>query len=389
MKLKENIVLICIGASFIGCQSMKEISLYDSKGLLSGYDSFEPKTIFTDSQQDCVWGMQNSTCKNIQYDTSHSVIGKDHLHIQWKQSSQCKYLGMGFKWDNYKSKNLLPIVEECAIEMMIRVEEGEFTKIPMFLALTDYSGKQCMSKINILDIEGGVIDTTWRKVLIPLPSFNHEKKQVNLSNIKELRLEFQREGDIHLDRIRIVPHEHPYSKTKSIQSKKFHDHPIQIGQGKEYWWGVNSPHSSSFSFKSQSAHESITARIANEGWTDFGFGVYQWLRMDLSSLASTSALSFIVSGKSIPKIQTTLLAYTGAKRRIQKTLNASNYIQINDSSYQICVPLKSFASYNDFHWDTFIEIRFKIIDGSSFEMSDFKIIEFRGNPKKPNQWKGL
>ncbi len=389
MKLKENIILICIVASLIGCQSMREISLYDSKELLSSYDSFEPKTIFTDSRQDGLWGMQNSPCKNIQYDTSHSVIGKDHLHIQWKQSSECKYLGMGFKWDNYKSKNLLPIVKECAIEMMIKVEEGELTKIPMFFALTDYSGKQCMSKINILDIEGGVIDTTWRKVLIPLPSFNHEKKQVNLSNIKELRLEFQREGDIHLDRIRIVPHEHLYSKAKSIHSKKFHNHPIQIGQGKEYWWGVDSPYSSSFSFNNQSAHESITARIAREDWTDFGFGVYQWLRVDLSSLASTSALSFILSGKKIPKIQTILVAYTGAKRRIQKTLNTSNYIQINDSSYQICVPLKSFASYNDFHWNALKEIRFKIIDGSQFDMSDFRIIEFRGNPKKPNQWKGL
>ena len=389
MKLKENIVVIFIGASFIGCQSMREISLYDSRELLSSYDSFEPKTIFTDSHQDGIWGMQNSPCKNIQYDTSHSVIGKDHLHIQWKQKSECKYLGMGFKWDNYKSKNLLPIVEDCAIEMMIRIEKGEVTKIPIFFALTDYSGKQCMSKINILDIEGGVIDTTWRKVLIPLPSFNHEKKQVNLSNIKELRFEFQREGDIHLDRIRIVPHEHPYSKAKSIQSIKFHDHPIQIGQGKEYWWGVDSPYSSSFSFNKLSAHESITAQIAQEDWTDFGFGVYQWLRMDLSSLASTSALSFIVSGKKIPKIQTTFVAYTGAKRRIQKTLNASNYIQIKDSSYQICVPLKSFSSFKDFHWETFKEIRFKIIDGSQFEMSDFKIIEFRGNPKKPNKWKGF
>lgn len=83
------------------------------------------------------------------------------------------------------------------------------------------------------------------------------------------------------------------------------------------------------------------------------------------------------------------MAYTGAKRRIQKTLNTSNYIQINDSSYQICVPLKSFASYNDFHWNALKEIRFKIIDGSQFDMSDFRIIEFRGNPKKPNQWKGL
>ena len=99
----------------------------------SGYDSFEPKIIFTDSQQDGVWGMKNTPCKTIHYDTIHSFYGKDHLHIQWKQTSDCKYLGMGFKWGNYKGKNLLPIMKDCAIEMMIRVNEGKFTKIPMFL----------------------------------------------------------------------------------------------------------------------------------------------------------------------------------------------------------------------------------------------------------------
>ena len=36
-----------------------------------------------------------------------------------------------------------------------------------------------------------------------------------------------------------------------------------------------------------------------------------------------------------------------------------------------------------------VTLRFKIIDGSQFDMSDFRIIEFRGNPKKPNQWKGF
>ena len=386
MKLRENIAFWFIGISFIGCQSMKEISLYGSSDSQSGYDSFEPKIIFTDSQQDGVWGMKNTPCKTIHYDTIHSFYGKDHLHIQWKQTSDCKYLGMGFKWGNYKGKNLLPIMKDCAIEMMIRVDEGKFTKIPMFFGLTDYSGKQCMSKINILDIEGGFIDTTWRKVLIPLPSFNHEKKEVNLANIKELRLEFQREGDIHIDRIRIVPHDHNFKKTNTRYTKIFKEHPIQIGQGREYWWGVNSLYSSSFSFNDESIHERIYANISEKDWKEFGFGVYKWHRADISEIASSSAISFILDAKEMPKIQTTLVAYTGPKRRIQKTLNTSNYIQINDSSYQICIPLKSFAEFENFHWNTLKEIRFKIIEGSQFEMGDFKIIEFRGNPKKPNQW---
>ena len=44
---------------------------------------------------------------------------------------------------------------------------------------------------------------------------------------------------------------------------------------------------------------------------------------------------------------------------------------------------------DEFRWDELKEIRFKIIDVTQFEIGDFQIIEFRGNPKKPNKWKGI
>ena len=72
------------------------------------------------------------------------------------------------------------------------------------------------------------------KIRIPLQSFNYEKRDVNMNNIKELRLEFQRKGNLHIDNIIIVPYEHKYSKTNYIFNKVFDSHPVQLGVGKEY-----------------------------------------------------------------------------------------------------------------------------------------------------------
>ena len=57
-----------------------------------------------------------------------------------------------------------------------------------------------------------------------------------MSNIKELRLEFQRKGNLHIDNIMIVPHEHNFTISKDRFIKKYNSHPIQLGSGKEYWW---------------------------------------------------------------------------------------------------------------------------------------------------------
>ena len=75
----------------------------------------------------------------------------------------------------------------------------------MFFALVDYAEKQCFSKINLLNISDGKIDQEWSKVIIPLSTFKFQKKGVNISNIKELRIQLQNKGDFHLDDIKIVP----------------------------------------------------------------------------------------------------------------------------------------------------------------------------------------
>jgi len=391
MKLNIQIALVIFIFCTLSCGSMREVSIYEPSKSISAFEQFPYKTLFTNSEENGLWGVNNNNCKQVSFETTNNYIGKDHLHIKWNSSS-CNYIGLGLKWGNYKGKNLVPIIESAAIELRVRIDSGALSNVPMFFILVDYGGNQCRAKINYLDLEEGKIDTEWRRVRIPFQAFNYEKRGVNMSNIKELRLEFQRKGDLHIDNIVIVPHEHNYKKTKDTFTKVFNSQPIQLGVGKEYWWGINTKYSSSLQFGSYFDNESVVVDLDKSKevpWNIFGFSPYQWMRVDLSSIYSTSALKFKLKATELPKLQAILFAYTGKKRRLQKILNESHFIDRGNGMYEAYLPLKSLMEHSEFRWDAIKEIRFKILEGTQFEIGDFQLIEFRGNPKKPTEWKGI
>ena len=391
MKFIKQISLAILVLFTFSCGFMREVNIYESSKSISAFEKFPYKTLFTNSEENGLWGVKNNTCKEISFEATNSYIGKDHLHIKWN-ASKCNYIAMGLKWGNYKVKNLKPIIKSAAIELRVRIDSGELSNVPMFFILVDYGGNQCRANINYLDLEGGKIDNKWRRIRIPLQSFNYEKRGVNMSNIKEFRIEFQRKGELHIDNIIIVPHEYKYKKKRDTFIKVFNSHPIQIGVGKEYWWGINKKYSSSLQFGSSFKNESVVVALdesKEKPWNTFGFSPYQWMRVDLSSIYTTSALTFKIKSAEIPAIQVVLIAYQGKKRRLQKILNESYFIDKGNGMYEAYLPLKSLMGYGEFRWDELKEIRFKIIEGTQFEIGDFKFIEFRGNPKKPTEWKGI
>jgi len=391
MKLTTQIALGMLIFCTLSCGYMREVGVYEPSKSISAFEQFPHKTLFTNSEENGLWGLKNNACKEVSFETSNSYIGKDHLYIKW-DASKCNYIGMGLKWGNYKGKNLDPIIESAAIELRVRIDSGSLSNVPMFFILEDYGGNQCRANINYLDIEGGKIDTEWRRIRIPLQAFNYEKRRVNMSNIKELRLEFQRNGHLHIDNIVIVQYEYNYKKKSDTFTKVFNSHPIQLGVGKEYWWGVNTKYSSSLKFGVFFENESIVVDLdesKKDTWNTFGFSPYQWMHVDLSSIYKTSAITFKLKANTLPKLQAFLFAYTGERRRLQKTLNESNFIDRGNGMYEAYLPLKSLMGYSEFRWDKLKEIRFRVLEGTQFEIGEFQLIEFRGNPKKPTEWKGI
>ena len=391
MKIILQIFIVTLSISFLSCGKMRNVNLYEPSKSISAFEQFPYKKLFTGSIEKGIWGLKNNSCKQVSFKTNNNYIGKDHLHINWN-ASKCNYVAMGFKWSNYKVKNLKPIIESSAIELRVRIDSGEISNVPMFFVLVDYGGKQCRANINYLNLEGGKIDTVWRKILIPLQSFNYEKRGVNMSNIKELRLEFQRKGDLHIDNIVIVQHIHDFQKTQETSVKVFDTWPIKLGIGKEHWWGINTKYSSNLQFGESFKNESVLVDIkksTKDDWNTFGFSPYGWKRVNISSIFSTSAIKFKIKADKIPKIQAFMFSYKGEKRMIQKILNNSNFINKGNGIYEAYLPLKSLIDFQKFRWDELKEIRFKILEEAHFEIGEFQLIEFRGNPKKPTQWKGI
>ena len=69
-------------------------------------------------------------------------------------------------------------------------------------------------------------------------------------------------------------------------------------------------------------------------------------------------------------------------------MDDKNIIQMYDDLFTIIVPIKSFTDYNKIDWTKIKGIRFKLLESTNVEFRNVKI-EFRGNPKQPNKWKGI
>ena len=59
--------------------------------------------------------------------------------------------------------------------------------------------------------------------------------------------------------------------------------------------------------------------------------------------------------------------------------------KIDEKTYEIFIPIKSVKNYDLINWSSMKELRFKVLETSIFEIGDFNLVEFRGNPKKPKK----
>lgn len=380
----------------VSCGHLQDVALYDVvQPEVDPWAAFEYAEIFTDSERTQVFGLKEVPCRSFRAVREGSHSGEDHLHLRWDQSEGCNYIGMGFLWKDYKGKDLTGVYEEGAIELMVRVDSGFLTKVPMFFSLADYSGKRCVTKMSLLDMEGGGIGTEWTRVRIPLQAFRPERNGVNLANIKELRIEFQQKGDVHVDDIRIVPHEHNYGREASTSTHRVTKLPFAMGVDRESWWGIHPSASDHFLFVAApsgwAGSEAVAADVQLEGekpWDSFGFGPHQWRLVDVEEHHSTAAVQFRLRAESPPKLRMTLLAYRGAKRRIQTMLDEDNVKQVAPGEWAVRVPIKSIAGHEQMDWTSWKEVRFQVLENAQFTVGDFELAEFRGNPDKPFKWKG-
>jgi hypothetical protein len=106
-------------------------------------DGFNAVYIFKDDFDKSVWVSPETQCVTMQTDDKHVYADKNALHVKWdKIKGGCKWIGIGFGWNNWVAKDMLDLTENCAVQMQVKSAKGNFSNLPVAFAFEDYGGVQ-------------------------------------------------------------------------------------------------------------------------------------------------------------------------------------------------------------------------------------------------------
>jgi len=82
MNLNKQIVIAILILCTLSCGNMRDVSVYEPSKSISAFEQFPHKILFTNSDENGLWGVKNNACKQVSFETSNSYVGKDHLYIK-------------------------------------------------------------------------------------------------------------------------------------------------------------------------------------------------------------------------------------------------------------------------------------------------------------------
>lgn len=186
---------------------VKKQILYDevSTDTLENIEGVTALTIFQDDFDNTIWVSPEKQCVKMTTTSDKTYAGASSLRLTWdKVTGGCSWLGLGFGWNNWQSKDLGSIVDNAAIQMQVRSANGTFSNLPVAFALEDYAGTQAYYGFNKTLVKGDFTDTEWRTVTIPLSNFPFEEQDFDVFKVKQFMIQLEGDGDIFLDDIKIV-----------------------------------------------------------------------------------------------------------------------------------------------------------------------------------------
>jgi hypothetical protein len=210
MNKLASISFFIVVAFFSACKSLVTVQtkdLYDQKDLIyaNEINGFKAVNIFYDDYDKSVWQSPEKNCVQLNTEKINVYSGKFALNVKWdKIEGGCKWIGIGFGWNNWMAKDILDITKVAAIQMQVKSVKGSFKNFPVAFALEDYSGVQCYYGFREELAAGVFNDTSWTSVTIPLSKFDFEGKKFDTEKVKQFIIQLEGDGNIYLDNIKFI-----------------------------------------------------------------------------------------------------------------------------------------------------------------------------------------
>jgi len=194
---------------FTSCVSVKELALYENEVIVEetkDVNGFQLTEIFNDDITSEIWFTPSPACLTVTSERKEVFSGSGAMKFTWnKQAGGCPWLGLGIGWANWSGKDLASIENSAAISFKVKTQEGSMKGLPWAMALEDYAGTQAWIGVTSGYVEGGIVDTTWRTVTIPLVDFQFEGWNLDAGTVKQLLIQFESNGTVFVDEFKIIP----------------------------------------------------------------------------------------------------------------------------------------------------------------------------------------
>lgn len=195
----------CMGLrSFVQPQQKELYEIADAEDTLS-INGFKELSIFSENIDNSVWVSPEKNCVTMSKQSEQVFAGQYGLRVTWdKVTGGCKWVGMGFGWNDWQPKDMSEVIDEAAIQFQVRAVKGSFTNLPVAFAIEDYTGVQTYYGFNTSLTTGPFNDAGWRTVTIPLSKFPFQSKDADVAKVKQFMIQLEGDGDVYMDEFKIV-----------------------------------------------------------------------------------------------------------------------------------------------------------------------------------------
>jgi hypothetical protein len=194
---------------FSSCVTLKELALYENEVIVEetkDVNGFQLTEIFNDDITSEIWFTPSPACLTVTSERKEVFSGTGAMKFTWnKQAGGCPWLGLGIGWANWSGKDLASIENSAAITFKVKTQEGSMKGLPWAMALEDYAGTQAWIGVTSGYVEGGIVDTSWRTVTIPLVDFQFEGWNLDGGTVKQMLIQFESNGTVFVDEFKIIP----------------------------------------------------------------------------------------------------------------------------------------------------------------------------------------
>lgn len=208
--MKALVSLIGLAVVLQACNLFKPSALYDQEA----DDAQQPHIaglyalqIYSDQMSDEVWYTKSPKALQVKSENQQRRKGEQAISIEWnKQADPQTWLGLGFGWNGWTGKNFAEVTSQAALSFWVKMKNGQSAGLPWAVGFEDFNGAQAWTGVTSGYIEGGIIKEEWTQVQIPLSAFPFEARDVDVSIIKQLIVQFESSGKVWIDEVSIVPY---------------------------------------------------------------------------------------------------------------------------------------------------------------------------------------